>query len=360
MTEKTSVAIIGAAGSCGRQLAVAILERRMLDPGARLQLVGHRGGASEHQLHGLRADLRDAFADHAPTIELVYEAADLDADIVVMLAGATIPTDAHAHADRLALARTNLSVFTTYADAIATRPGPPPPLVLVQSNPVELGVAVFARALGRHRVVGVGAHSDTMRFRRELADSHGVDRSAISAFVLGQHGDYFVPAWSGVQIEGFDDASTAAAIAAHRNGRNLTDLPDEIVAHRGALLGLVADSEVHEAFARVAELPPDLRAALKPFLVHFTAGHTTEIVTAHAVAEVLAVALEDRTAVLSLQVELDGEFDHLQGVVAVPVHFGRQGWREVAVPELAEDELALLRRAVEQISIANSSVMTER
>jgi malate dehydrogenase len=94
--------------------------------------------------------------------------------------------------------------------------------------------------------------------------------------------------------------------------------------------------------------------------VHFTAGHTTEIVTAHAVAEVLAVALEDRTAVLSLQVELDGEFDDLQGVIAVPVHFGRQGWREVAVPELAQDELALLRRAVEQISIANSSVLTDR
>jgi malate dehydrogenase len=359
MTEQLSVAIVGAAGSCGRQLAVAMLERRMLAPDQRLQLVGHRGGASEHELHGLRADLRDAFADHAPTIELVYEVADLDADIVVMLAGATIPSDAHAHADRLALARTNLSVFTAYADAIATRPGPAP-LVLVQSNPVELGVAVFARALGRHRVVGVGAHSDTMRFRRELADSHGLDRSAISAFVLGQHGDYFVPAWSGVQIEGLDAASTAAAITAHRNGRNLTDLPDEIVAHRGALLGLVADSEVHEAFARVAELPPDLRAALKPFLVHFTAGHTTEIVTAHAVAEVLAVALEDRTAVLSLQVELDGEFDDLHGVIAVPVHFGRQGWREVAVPELAQDELALLRRAVEQISIANSSVLTDR
>jgi malate dehydrogenase len=359
MTEKTAVAIVGAAGSCGRQLAVAMLERRMLAPDERLQLVGHRGGASEHELHGLRADLRDAFADHAPTIELVYDAVDLDADIVVMLAGATIPTDAHARADRLALAHTNLPVFTAYADAIAARPGPPP-LVLVQSNPVELGVAVFARALGRHRVVGVGAHSDTMRFRRELADSHGLDRSAISAFVLGQHGDYLVPAWSGVQIEGFDDASTAAAISAHRNGRTLSDLPEEIVAHRGALLALVADSEVHEAFAQLAELAPELRAALKPFLVHFTAGHTTEIVTAHAVAEVLAVALEDRTAVLSLQVELDGEFQDLQGVVAVPVRFGRQGWSEVAVPELAEDELALLRRAVEQISIANSSVLTER
>ncbi len=353
-----SVAIVGAAGSCGRQLAVAILERRMLPQAGRLQLVGHRGGISEHELHGLRADLRDAFADHAPTIELVYEPEGVDADIVVMLAGATIPTDAHATADRLQLARTNLGVFTQYAQALARRPGPPP-TVLVQSNPVELGVAVFARAIGRHRVVGVGAHSDSMRFRRELADSHGVDRSDVTAFVLGQHGDHLVPVWSGVRIEGLDPSAVDAAIAADRSDRDLTDLPAEIVGYRAELLALVADSRVHEAFTRVAELPPDLRAALKPFLVHFTAGHTTEIVTAHAVAEVLAVALDGRSEVLSLQVELDGEFHDLHGVAAAPVMFGRQGWLDVVDPDLAEDELALLRTAVEQISIANASVLPQ-
>ena len=328
----------------------------MLPNHGRLQLVGRRGGLSEHELHGLRADLRDAFADHAPTIELVDEADQVDAEIVVMLAGATIPTDAHAHADRLALARTNLAVFASYADALAARTGPPP-LVLVQSNPVELGVAVFAEAIGRHMVVGVGAHSDSMRFRRELADSHGVDRADVSAIVMGQHGDHLVPVWSSVRIGGLDTAATAAAVSSHRRERELSDLPTEITENRAALLGLVADGRVHEAFARIAELPPDLRAAIKPFLVHFTAGRTTEIVTAHAVAEVLAAPLDDRTEVLSLQVQLAGELHDLQGVTAVPVRFGAQGWTEVVDPGLAIDELELLRHAVEQIAIANASAL---
>ena len=75
--------------------------------------------------------------------------------------------------------------------------------------------------------------------------------------------------------------------------------------------------------------------------------------------EVLAVALDGRSEVLSLQVELDGEFHDLHGVAAAPVMFGRQGWLDVVDPDLAEDELALLRTAVEQISIANASVLPQ-
>ena len=57
------VAIIGAGGVCGRQVAMQLIEARVLPASARLQLVGHRGGESEHELWGLRADLQDAFAD---------------------------------------------------------------------------------------------------------------------------------------------------------------------------------------------------------------------------------------------------------------------------------------------------------
>jgi malate dehydrogenase len=54
------VAIIGAAGSCGRQLAAQLLAQDTLGPSARLQLVGHREGRSHHELWDLRADLHDA------------------------------------------------------------------------------------------------------------------------------------------------------------------------------------------------------------------------------------------------------------------------------------------------------------
>jgi malate dehydrogenase len=150
-----NIAIVGAAGSCGRQLTAQLLDRHLLPPSARLQLVGHQGGRSADELWGLRADLEDAFVDDAPAIEVVLEPSAVDADLVVMLAGVTIATDPNASVDRVALGHTNRQMFVEYADALAARPGFPP-VVIVQSNPVELGVQVFAERLGRQRVLGAG------------------------------------------------------------------------------------------------------------------------------------------------------------------------------------------------------------
>lgn len=356
MTPSPSIAIIGAAGSCGRQLAAQILERRLLPREGRLQLVGHHGGRSEFELHGLRADLRDAYADHAPAIELVDTPEAVDTEIVVMLAGATISTDPHGNADRLALARTNLEVFRSHAEAQGRRSGPPP-LVIVQSNPVELAVEVFSRSLDRHRVVGVGSYSDSLRFRREIADAFGTARTEVQAMMLGQHGDMLVPAWSGVEVSGVDPQTLNAWIDGQRADRAIGALPEEIRSERASALALIAEDRIHEAFARAATLPPDLRCAVKPFLVHFTAGHTTEIVTAHAVADVVASVLDREQRVLPLQVRLEGELHDLHGVGAVPVVLGAQGWSTVVDPGLMADELDHLRAAFTTVAQANAEVL---
>ncbi|MFM8861252.1 MAG: lactate/malate family dehydrogenase [Acidimicrobiia bacterium] len=342
----TDIAIIGAAGSCGRQLAAQLLNEHVMDPSARLQLVGHHGGASETELHGLKVDLRDAFADDAPTIEITDDPEAVDADVVVMLAGRTIPTDPRADVDRVALARANLAVFITYAEVLGRRAVPP--LVIVQSNPVELGVHVFSRHLGRHRVLGGGSFSDTLRFRRELADTFGTRRTHVRALMLGQHGDHLVPVWSGVEVDDRDPAEVRAVIEKLRARRPLSGLTEEIVARRAELLELVADGEVHAAFARAAELPPEIRAAVKAFLVHTTAGHTTEIVTAHSVAELVGAVLAGTDAVVPAQVRLEGELD-LHGVLGMTVRLAPDGWSEVVDPHLADDEHDAMRNAVRAI-----------
>jgi malate dehydrogenase len=83
-------------------------------------------------------------------------------------AGRTAPAEVGINADRAALAAANLEVFRTYAEALA-RHGSGREVVIVVTNPVELGVAVMAEVLGRHRVIGMGAWLDTLRFRREIA-----------------------------------------------------------------------------------------------------------------------------------------------------------------------------------------------
>ena len=348
-----SIAIVGAAGACGRQLCVQLLHNRVIDADARLQLVAHAGGASASAVHGLRSDLVDAFADFAPRIELVDEVEAIDTDVVVMLAGMTVPTDPTKSLDRRVLAAHNHALFAEYADGLARRVEPP--VVVVQSNPVELGVKVFADALGRHRVLGAGAYSDTLRFRREVAESFGVSRARVRAPMLGQHGDHLVPQWSAVAIDGIDDEVVSEWIATQRRGRTLAVLPAEIVELRGRMMRLVSEGAVAEAFTAIADEPADLRAAVKPFLVHCTTGHTTEIITAHAVEElVVAIAFPD-DAPRAAQVVLDGELG-LSGVIGMPVRITHEGWTQVVDPVLAPDELDALRAATAVIDEMVASV----
>ena len=341
-----SISVIGAAGACGRQFAIGLLQSHPEVPAARLQLVGHRGGVTEDELHGLRADLRDAYSDCAVAIDIA-DADDgdvVDGDVVIMLAGRTLPTDPREDVDRALLARDNHAVFRTFAEDLARRPGPPP-FVIVQSNPVEAGVAAFAEALGPDRVIGAGAHSDSQRFRRELAATFGVTRPAVDALVAGQHGDHLVPLWSSVRVAGPSDGAVRDRIVALRSGRPLAGLPDEIAGLRTQLLARLADGDVDGAFAAIAEQPPDLRAAVKPFLVHYSSGATTQVMTSHAVFEVVRALTGGAPLTTSAQVHLDGGWAGLRGVGGVPVTISTDGWRVRPEVEAAPDELEALTGA---------------
>jgi malate dehydrogenase len=334
------VAVIGAAGSCGRQLAMQLLERQLVSETGRLQLVGHRGGPSEHELWGLRSDLEDAFSDGAPRLELALDPEDVDADVVVMLAGATISLDPSLPVDRARLATRNAALFESYAAALARRADPP--VVVVQSNPVEVGVAVFARHLPAHRVLGAAGWSDTLRFRHELSVELGVPRRDVAAVVLGQHGDHLLPVWSRIGVHGVRRPDVESVIARARRGRSLADLPDEVAAERAALVDRVRAGRVQDAWDAVTALPVDLRTAIKPFFTHFTSGHTTEAVTARAAADLVAAITSGTWLVVPAQVTAGGRWHGVSAPLAAPVVLGPTGWTDVVDLELADDERAAL------------------
>lgn len=346
-----NIAVIGAAGSCGRQLAAQILERQLMSESACLQLVGHHGGTSERELFGLRADLEDAFVDRAPLIDVVLDADDIRADIWVMLAGKTISTDPSAPIDRAALGRANLEIFESYAAIINPDN---PPIVIVQSNPIELGVEIFSATAGRHRVLGAGGRSDSLRFRQEIAVDLGIRRPQVSAFMVGQHGDNLVPLWSSVRAEGVTEERVIDYIKHSTAGRLLSDFPSEIRESKARMLELVRGDRVSEAYTYISGLPADLRAAVKPFFTHFTAGHTTEMATAHAVADFVEAITGGHRQVFPAQVTLDGEWEGLSGTIAVPVLLDPRGWSQVMHMDITPSEreaLEVASRAVESASV---------
>lgn len=350
--------MVGATGDVGRQVCTQIVERRVLPPTARLQLVGRAGGASGRAVHGLRADLVDAYDEHAPLLDVAHSPADVTADVVVVAAGLTPPARTGADPDRRVLAAWNGAVLAEYADAIA-RHGSGHEVVIVVTNPVELGVAVMAERLGRHRVLGMGAWLDTLRFRREIAVELGVRRHRVGGFVGGQHGEDAVPLWSTVRVSGLDADERARAVAALRRGRTLDALPGEIAAAKDEL-ARVASQDMGAAFELIDTWPADLRLVTRPWMTH-QSGAKTPAGTASATVDLLEVILDGREIVVAGQVALDGELDGRlappgtdgvpsRGVLGVPVVLGPGGWTRVLLDELPDDEARRLVQAAEGVA----------
>lgn len=177
-------------------------------PSERLQLVGHGPEATEHKLLAERCDLLDAFDETAPRIELAGTADEVAGDIVVVAAGATISGGG---GDRRDLAAANRPLFEELGEALA-RNGTGQELVVVVTNPVELGVEILSRYLDRHRVLGMGAQQDSLRFARAIAADTGVRRGSVHAWVCGEHGAAQVPLWSSVRIHSLG-ADTSDVVA---------------------------------------------------------------------------------------------------------------------------------------------------
>ena len=333
------VAVLGATGDVGRQVCTQLVERRVLPATSRLQLVGRREGPSSRATYGLAADLVDAYDEHAPMLDVTLDPADVAADVVVVAAGQTAGTQPGVPVDRRALAHVNAGVFATYADALA-RHGSGREVVVVVSNPVELGVAIFAEALGRHRVIGMGAWLDTLRFRREVAASIGVRRHRVGGFAVGQHGDDLVPLWSTVRIAGLNADERRAEVARVRGERTLDSYDDEIADAKRSLVDAGAD-DLAGAFRLVDALPPDIRLAARPWLTQ-QSGAKTAAGTASATIDLIDTVLDGRDTVVAGQVQLDGEVrlvgTQVRGVLGLPVVLGPDGWTQVLLPALADDE----------------------
>lgn len=347
------VAVLGATGDVGRQVVTQLVERRILPTTSRLQLVGRPGGASGRAVHGLRADLVDAYDEHAPLVDVAHSPADVVADVVVVAAGATTPARSGASLDRTGLAVANREVFAEYADAIALH-GSGHEVVIVVSNPVEVGVAVMAQALGARRVVGMGAWLDTLRFRREIAVELGVRRHRVGGFVGGQHGEDAVPLWSTVRLSGHDLAERDRAVRLLRRGRTLDRFPDEIAAAKAELVE-VAATDVGAAYRLIDTWPADLRVVARPWMTH-QSGAKTATATASATVDLVEVVLDGREIVVAGQVALDGEValagEPQRGVLGVPLVLGPEGWTRVLLDALPDDETHRLRGAAAAVGSA--------
>ena len=306
------VSIVGASGGCGREIVTQIVQQRLLENREILQLVGSNPRSSRpHLLHGFRADLQDAYAEIVPELNVTDDPEKIIGDVVVIAGGqtfSTAPSEIGA-ASRDVLARANVAVFERFARSLARTRGECPPVVIIVTNPVELGVAVFAEHLPRTHVIGMGAYSDSARFRWEIASDLGIRRQRVRGYMLGEHGNGMVPIWSSVRVQGMTDREWRLLEPALRRGLHTEDYPAALLAHQRRLIDMIASDPQNgalKALHSIRDLPPDLRVPLKPFAIHYTDAKT-QTATAAATVELVKAVLEGRRVEVSAQYMHQGE-----------------------------------------------------
>jgi L-lactate dehydrogenase len=103
---------------------------------------------------------------------------------------------------RLECLQANIQIWRTIVPQVAQHN--PRGILLVATNPVDVltYAAVKLSGLPPARVLGSGTILDTARFRFLLSQHFGVDARSVHAYIIGEHGDSEVPAWSLANIAG--------------------------------------------------------------------------------------------------------------------------------------------------------------
>ena len=121
-----------------------------------------------------------------------------DAGIVIVTAGANQKPDE----TRLDLVHKNVGIFKSIIPQIASRDFKG--ILLVVANPVDILTAVAQKLSGlpENKVIGSGTVLDTGRLKTRISDHLGVDSRSVHAFIIGEHGDSEIAAFSSANVSG--------------------------------------------------------------------------------------------------------------------------------------------------------------
>ena len=123
-----------------------------------------------------------------------------DAAIIIVSAGAgQKPGET-----RLDLVHKNVAIFKSIIPEIAKRGFDG--ILLIVANPVDIltQVALKLSGLPEERVIGSGTVLDSARLKYQLGEHLAVDSRSVHAFIVGEHGDSEVVAWSSANVSGVE------------------------------------------------------------------------------------------------------------------------------------------------------------
>ena len=184
-------AVIGC-GFVGSATAFTLMQSRLFSELVLLDVNMEKAdGEAKDIAHGL------PFAGQMKIYAGTYDDA-ADAAIIIITAGANQKPGE----TRLDLVQKNTAIYQSIIPEIVKRDFGG--ILLIVSNPVDIltYVALKLSGLPEKRVLGSGTVLDTARLKYALGEHLGVDSRSVHSFIIGEHGDSEIAAWSSTNVSG--------------------------------------------------------------------------------------------------------------------------------------------------------------
>jgi L-lactate dehydrogenase len=246
-----------------------------------------------------------------------------DADIIVITAGVGVKPGQ----TRLDLAQTNADIAAEIVDR--TAPLAPDAIYVIAGNPCDVlaGVVFDRLRCARERVISTGTALDTGRLRSLLSERLGVVAPGIHAYVLGEHGESAVIAWSGATVSGMP-----LEMFLTKTGKELGPASHDLILR-----------SVHEA----AKLIKEGKGA-------------THYGIASAIGRICQAIVHNTDSILTVGI-VHAEVEGVPEVcLSLPMVVNGGGAQLLAYPELNPTEREALRRSARIVKEATDSVLQNR
>ena len=191
MINMRKVAVVGC-GFVGSSSAFALMQSGLFSEMVLIDADKNRAeGEAMDISHGL------PYASPMEIYAADYDAVS-DAAVVVVTAGAAQKPGE----TRLDLVHKNVGIMRSIIPQIVASGFEG--ILLIVANPVDILTAAAVKLSGypENRVIGSGTTLDTARLKYRLGEHLGVDSRSVNAFIIGEHGDSELAAWSCVDVGG--------------------------------------------------------------------------------------------------------------------------------------------------------------
>ncbi len=235
-----------------------------------------------------------------------------EANVVIITAGVAQKEGE----DRLDLLKRNVKVFDNIIDQLMKNIGQHTVLLIV-TNPVDVltQYTLAKSGLPRNRVIGSGTVLDTSRLKYAISEHTGIDSRNIHAFVLGEHGDSEVAAFSSTNISGMSLDEYCHQCSECDSSQDLLN-------------------DLHEQVKNAAYEIIEKKGS-------------TYYAVALAVNRITEAILHDQRSILTVSTLLEGQYGIREACVSVPCIIGRGGVRKILEISLSDPEREGLTKSAE-------------